>query len=93
MLNAASQAEGLKMRCAEQAKNGVLRRELVKASLEVHPIKNYGAVEIGIHNFYRTLPGKPEKLTTVAKFMHIWQQDGEQWRVSRIVSYAHSAPN
>lgn len=93
MLSANSQAEGLKMRCAEQSKNGELRRELVKASLEVYPIKNYGAVEIGTHNFYRTLPGKPEKLTTVAKFMHIWQQDGKQWRVSRIISYAHSAPN
>lgn len=91
MLSAASQAEGLKMRCAEQLKNGELRRELVRASLEVYPIKNYGAVEIGTHNFYRTLPGKPEKLTTVAKFMHIWQQDGKQWRVSRIISYAHSA--
>ncbi|MBB5609283.1 MULTISPECIES: hypothetical protein [unclassified Janthinobacterium] len=38
-------------------------------------------------------PGKPEKLTTVAKFVHIWQQDGQQWRVSRIISYAHSVPN
>ena len=47
MLSAASQAEGLKVRCAEQAKNGELRRELVKASLEVYPIKNDGAVEIG----------------------------------------------
>lgn len=93
MLSADSQAEGLKTRCAEQSNNGVLRRELVQASLEVHPIKNYGAVEIGTHNFYRTLPGKPEKLTTVAKFMHIWQQDGKQWRVSRIISYAHSAPD
>ncbi len=93
MLSADSQAEGLKIRCAEQSKNGVLRRELVKGSLEVYPIKNYGAVEIGTHNFYRTLPGKPEKLTTVAKFIHIWQQDGDQWRVSRIISYAHSAPN
>ena len=91
MLSAGSQAEGLKVRCAEQAKNGELRRELVKASLEVYPIKNYGAVEIGTHNFYRTLPGKREKLSTVAKFMHIWQQDGGQWRVARIVSYAHSA--
>lgn len=93
MLSAASQAEGLKIRCAEQSKNGELRRELVTSSLEVYPIKNYGAVEIGTHNFYRTLPGKPEKLTTVAKFLHVWQQDGEQWRVARIISYAHSAPD
>ncbi len=47
MLSGASQAEGLKVRCAEQANNGELRRELVKASLEVYPVKNYGAVEIG----------------------------------------------
>lgn len=93
MLSAKSQAEGLKTGCAEQASNGKLRRELVQSSLEVYPIGNYGAVEIGTHNFYRTLPGKPEKLTTVAKFVHIWQQDGQQWRVSRIISYAHSVPN
>src|SRR5471032_173418 len=93
MLSAQSQAEGLKTSCAEQVRNGVLRRELVQSSLEVYPIGNYGAVEIGTHNFYRTLPGKPEKLTTVAKFVHIWQHDGQQWRVSRIISYAHSVPN
>ncbi|SIR83452.1 hypothetical protein SAMN05880566_1262 [Janthinobacterium sp. TND4EL3] len=46
MPSAASQAEGLKVRCAEQAKNGELRRELLKASLEDYPIKNDGAVEI-----------------------------------------------
>jgi ketosteroid isomerase-like protein len=93
MLSAQSQTDSLKILCAEQLKNGKLRRELVQSSLEVYPVGNYGAVEIGTHNFYRTLPGKPEKLTTVAKFVHIWQQDGQQWRVSRIISYAHSVPD
>lgn len=89
MLSSRTQAEGLKSRCAEQGKNGVMRRELVKESLEVYPLKNYGAVQIGVHNFYRTLPGKKEKLTTVAKFMNIWEMKNGRWIVVRIVSYDH----
>lgn len=89
MLSSKTQSEGLKNRCAEQDKNGILRRELVKGSLEVYPINNYGAVEIGVHNFYRTLTGQKEKLTTVAKFMNIWQKKNGHWKISRIISYAH----
>ena len=89
MLSSKTQSEGLKKRCAEQDKNGILRRELVKESLEVYPVSNYGAVEIGVHNFYRTLTGQKEKLTTVAKFMNIWQKKNDQWKISRIISYAH----
>ena len=89
MLSPKTQAEALKIRCAEQDKNGILRRELVKGSLEVYPIKNYGAVEIGVHNFYRTLPGQKEKLTTTGKFIQIWRERNGEWKVSRIVSYGH----
>lgn len=89
MISAKTQSDGLKTRCAEQEKNGALRRELVKGSLEVYPLPNYGALEIGEHNFYRTLPGQNEKLTTVAKFVNIWQKRNGEWKVSRIVSYAH----
>ena len=89
MISSKTQSDGLKIRCAEQGRNGVLRRELVKESLEVYPLKNYGAVQIGVHNFYRTLPGKKEKLTTVAKFMNIWEFRNGRWIVSRIVSYDH----
>lgn len=89
MLSSAKQSEGLRIRCAEQDKNGILRRELVKESLEVYPLKNYGAVQMGVHHFFRTLPGGKEKLTTIAKFINIWQQKNGQWKVSRIVSYDH----
>ncbi len=89
MLSSKTQSEGLKMRCAEQDKNGILRRELVTGSLEVYPIANYGAIEIGIHNFYRTLPGQKERLTTVGKFMNVWQKKNGLWQVSRIFSYDH----
>ena len=91
MVSSKVQSDGLKTRCAEQVKNGVMRRELVKGTLEVHPLPNYGAIEIGEHNFYRTLPGQKEKLTTVAKFMNIWQRNDGEWKISRIVSYGHKA--
>jgi hypothetical protein len=31
---------------------GVMIRELVPASLEVYPIKGYGAIELGVHRFH-----------------------------------------
>ena len=69
----------------DQNKN--LRRELVKDSLEVYPIKNYGAVEIGLHRFCHVENGKQECGTF--KFLHIWQKKGNEWKISRVVSYDH----
>ncbi len=66
-----------------------MRRELVEDSLEVYPIKNYGAVEVGIHRFYSTDPGQKEKLTATAKFVHVWQKKNSEWKISRVVSYDH----
>ena len=37
-----------------------IRRELVKDSLEVYPIKDYGAIEIGVHRFCHKEDGKEE---------------------------------
>lgn len=66
-----------------------VRREVVAGSLEVYPIKDYGSVEIGIHRFYVTEKGQKEKLGSVAKFMHIWQKENSEWKISRVVSYGH----
>jgi ketosteroid isomerase-like protein len=66
-----------------------VRRELVSGSLEVYPIKGYGAIEVGVHRFYSTEPGGKEQLTATAKFVHIWQEKDGQWKISRVVSYDH----
>jgi ketosteroid isomerase-like protein len=66
-----------------------MRRELVADSLEVYPIKDYGAVEVGVHRFYSTDPGQKEKLTATAKFVHVWQKKNGEWKISRVVSYDH----
>jgi len=64
-----------------------LTRKLVKGSLEVHPLKGYGAIEIGIHQFRHIENGKEEVGTF--KFLMIWQKKDGQWKISRVISYDH----
>jgi ketosteroid isomerase-like protein len=67
---------------------GKVRRELVKGSLEVYPLKGYGAVEIGVHRFYH--PGTQDHdVVGEAKFIHLWQYKDGAWKVSRVISYDH----
>lgn len=73
-------------RCSGEAK---VRRELVKGSLEVFPIKDFGAVQIGAHNFYYTEKGKEEKFDGTFKFVHVWKNDNGSWKISRVISYDH----
>jgi uncharacterized protein DUF4440 len=64
-----------------------IRRVLVPGTLEVYPIKNYGAIEAGSHRFCHTEHGKTECGTF--KFLHVWRKTGTTWQLSRIISYAH----
>ena len=64
-----------------------LTRKLVKGSLEVHPIKDYGAIEIGVHEFRHMENGKEEIGTF--KFLMIWKKQDNQWKISRVISYDH----
>jgi len=68
-----------------------LRRELVKGSMQVFPINNYGAVQLGDHRFYITENGK-ESLSGIAKFIHVWKHENGVWRISRVFSFDHNAP-
>ena len=69
------------------ASNTDLKRELIPGSLEVYPIKDYGAVQIGMHRFCHTENGKPDCGTF--KFVHIWKKKEGEWKISRVVSYDH----
>jgi hypothetical protein len=64
-----------------------IKRELVKGSLEIYPIKDYGAIEIGLHKFCHIENGKNECGTF--KFIHIWQKKDNNWKISRVISYGH----
>lgn len=65
---------------------GKVHRELVAGSLEVYPLKDYGAVEVGVHRF--THPNDPGELGQ-AKFVTLWHHVGGYWQVSRAVSFDH----
>lgn len=64
---------------------GKVSRELVKDSIEVYPIKDYGAVEIGLHKFHNnTEPADaPSK---IGKFMIMWRNENNEWKITRVVS-------
>lgn len=64
-----------------------LKRNLLKESLEVHPIEGYGAIEIGKHQFKHIENGKLEIGTF--KFLMIWKNDKGSWKISRVISYDH----
>jgi ketosteroid isomerase-like protein len=69
------------------ANNKDIRRDLVEGSLEVYPIKGFGAIEIGAHRFCHTEDGKEDCGTF--RFLQIWRLKDGAWKVSRDVSYGH----
>lgn len=76
----------IEQRCNGETK---VRRELVKGSLEVFPIKDFGAIQIGSHRFFYTEKGQDEKLDGTFKFVHIWKNVNGLWKISRVISYDH----
>ena len=69
---------------------GKVRRELVPGTLEVYPMRGYGAVEMGVHRFHQPKVD-PNKPTGEAKFIHLWQNKEGVWKVTRVISYDHQS--
>jgi Domain of unknown function (DUF4440) len=67
--------------------NNGLRRELVPGSLEVYPVKDYGAIEIGTHRFCHLENGRQD--CGSFKFVHLWKRTGNEWKLTRVISYGH----
>lgn len=63
---------------------GKVTRVLVPGSIEVYPIGNWGAAEIGLHRFINHVesetPSKPDK------FIVIWRYRDNKWQITRVVS-------
>ena len=67
--------------------NNMIRRDAVEGSLEVYPIKDYGAIEVGSHRFCHDENGKQDCGTF--KFVHVWKKENGDWKIARVVSYDH----
>ena len=70
-----------------------IHRELLQETLEVYPLKGYGAIEVGEHRFCHEEKGEgsgPARADCgVMKFSMVWRQVGEKWKLARVLSYAH----
>ncbi|GAB4197456.1 MAG: hypothetical protein Tsb002_31590 [Wenzhouxiangellaceae bacterium] len=64
-----------------------LNRQLIQSSLEVYPIKNFGAIQKGEHTFCHWENGKNDCGTF--QFLHIWKESDDQWKLVRVVSFDH----
>lgn len=63
-----------------------LKRTLV-GSIEVYPLKDFGAIEVGVHQFSHMENGKEE--IGIFKFVHIWELKDGAWKMTRVISYDH----
>ncbi len=74
-------------RLFEQNKTTGLNRQLVPGTLEVYPIKGYGAVETYQHRFCHVENGRDDCGTF--KNTMVWRLKDGQWKVTRVISYGH----
>lgn len=63
---------------------GKVTRKLISNSIEVYPISNYGAVEIGYHQFINKQENN--KTSNPSKFIIIWKKDNSQWTITKVIS-------
>ena len=63
---------------------GKVTRELVAGSIEVYPIADFGAVEIGMHTFHNNQ--EPDAISKPSKFITIWKKEGDSWLITRVIS-------
>lgn len=75
--------------CGEQRTRQPLRRELTEGSLRVFPMDNYGALEFCDHVFYLQINDGTEKVVGQGKMTALWQNEDDQWKLTRIISYDH----
>jgi hypothetical protein len=64
-----------------------ITRELVEGSLQVYPMKDYGAIQMGVHRFVE----RGATTATTAKFIHLWHQRDGKWTLTRVLSFDHRA--
>ncbi len=59
-------------------------RTLIKGSVEVYPIKNYGAIQFGYHKFYNK--EEPNAKSIPSKFVVIWKNKNNSWKITKVIS-------
>lgn len=63
---------------------GKVTRTLIKGSIEVYPIPNYGAIQIGYHKFFNNQ--EPNEKSIPSKFIVVWKQNKDNWQITKVIS-------
>lgn len=61
-----------------------VQRELIPGTIEVYPIANYGALQMGWHQFHNNQ--EPDAKPHPSKFVTIWKKENDKWVMARVVS-------
>ena len=64
---------------------GKVTREVVKGSIEVYPIKDFGAIEMGLHKFHNNTE-KEGMPSHSSKFIIFWKSNNNIWTITKVVS-------
>jgi hypothetical protein len=64
---------------------GKVTRELIKGSVEVYPIKDFGAIEFGLHKFHNNQEPEGSE-SQVGRFVIIWEHINNEWKIKRVIS-------
>lgn len=77
----------------ENPANYQARRELMPESTEIYALYNkgnlYGAIQVGVHQFFEKQLNKPEQFGSSAKFTHVWLIENGEWKLAKSLSYEH----
>ena len=65
---------------------GHYTRELVAGSLQVYAVKDFGAIEHGVHRFCQV---GTDRCEGEADFTIVWRLRDGQWTITRVLSYGH----
>lgn len=63
---------------------GKVTRTLIEGSIEVYPIKDYGAIEMGYHKFFNN--EEPDAVAVPSRFVIVWKNEGESWFITKVIS-------
>ncbi len=62
-------------------------RTLIPNTSEVYPIKNFGAVQLGKHQF--CIEENGQESCGIFGFVHLWQDTNNGWKIAKVISYGH----
>lgn len=64
---------------------GKVTRHLVSGSIEVYPIKGFGAIEFGKHTF-KNNEESADTPSQIGKFVIFWAKIDANWKITKVVS-------